>query len=73
MGIIFLWQQEVFDAIIGLVQNAKLLSNDDYCIIDLENGHQPFEKDSYEIVFNGEIYNYKNIKENLELKGYDFK
>ncbi|MDS0525096.1 asparagine synthase (glutamine-hydrolyzing) [Clostridium sp. SHJSY1] len=42
-------------------------------IIDLENGHQPFKKDSYEIVFNGEIYNYKNIKENLELKGYDFK
>lgn len=42
-------------------------------IIDLENGHQPFEKDSYEIVFNGEIYNYKKIKENLELKGYEFK
>ncbi|MBD7910836.1 MULTISPECIES: asparagine synthase (glutamine-hydrolyzing) [Clostridium] len=42
-------------------------------IIDLANGHQPFEKDSYEIVFNGEIYNYKSIKENLELKGYDFK
>jgi asparagine synthase (glutamine-hydrolysing) len=41
-------------------------------IIDLENGHQPFEKDSYEIIFNGEIYNYKNIKENLELKGHDF-
>ncbi|WP_243129652.1 asparagine synthase (glutamine-hydrolyzing), partial [Clostridium sp. HBUAS56017] len=41
-------------------------------IIDLANGHQPFEKDSYEIIFNGEIYNYKNIKEYLELKGYNF-
>jgi hypothetical protein len=38
VGIIFLWQQEVFDAITGLVQNAKLLSIDGYCIIDLENG-----------------------------------
>lgn len=41
-------------------------------IIDLEKGHQPFEKNSWKIVFNGEIYNYKNIKQYLQLKGYDF-
>ncbi|MDS0527790.1 asparagine synthase (glutamine-hydrolyzing) [Clostridium sp. SHJSY1] len=41
-------------------------------IIDLEKGHQPFEKKSWKIVFDGEIYNYKNIKQYLQLKGYDF-
>lgn len=35
-------------------------------IIDLsERGNQPFEKDEYVIVFNGEIYNYKELKESL--------
>lgn len=35
-------------------------------IIDLtERGNQPFEKESFIIVFNGEIYNYKELKERL--------
>lgn len=44
-------------------------------IIDLsDKGRQPmFSKDNrYIIVFNGEIYNYKEIKENLENKKYVF-
>lgn len=44
-------------------------------IIDLsEDGHQPmnfFEK--YVITFNGEIYNYIEIREELKLSGYIFK
>ncbi|PRR79641.1 asparagine synthase (glutamine-hydrolyzing) [Clostridium vincentii] len=41
-------------------------------IIDLKDGHQPFEKDSYVCVFNGEIYNYQEIKKELEAKGCTF-
>ncbi len=45
-------------------------------IIDLsEAGHQPMisSDNNYIIVFNGEIYNYKEIKEVLIKKGYIFK
>lgn len=41
-------------------------------IIDVENGHQPFEKDDNVIIFNGEIYNFKELKESLIEKGYEF-
>ena len=43
-------------------------------IIDLENGKQPMHSsdDKYIIVFNGEIYNYKELKKELEVKGYKF-
>lgn len=41
-------------------------------IIDLKTGKQPIEDDNFVIVFNGEIYNYLELKE--ELKGkYKFK
>lgn len=44
-------------------------------IIDLKSGKQPIEsKDgSLLIFFNGEIYNYKALREELIKKGYDFK
>lgn len=44
-------------------------------IIDLESGHQPIfnEDGSLAIIFNGEIYNYKYLKSNLESKGHIFK
>ncbi|KMY43425.1 asparagine synthase [Bacillus sp. FJAT-27916] len=44
-------------------------------IIDLESGHQPlsFENERYWIVFNGEIYNYLELREELSLKGLEFK
>ncbi len=43
-------------------------------ILDSENGEQPiFNKDkSLAIVFNGEIYNYKTLREELREKGYVF-
>ncbi|NPC93819.1 asparagine synthase (glutamine-hydrolyzing) [Bacillus sp. WMMC1349] len=43
-------------------------------IIDVENGGQPlsYEDDSYWIIFNGEIYNYIELKEELLAKGYQF-
>ena len=43
-------------------------------IIDLsEAGHQPFHyKDRYVVVFNGEIYNYKELREELISRGCSF-
>ena len=41
-------------------------------IIDLKTGKQPIEDDNYVIVFNGEIYNYLELKEELKDK-YKFK
>ncbi len=44
-------------------------------IIDLENGHQPlsYENERYWIIFNGEIYNYVELRETLLNEGYQFK
>jgi len=45
-------------------------------IIDLSNnGHQPMidESKNYVLVFNGEVYNYKELKKELESLGYEFK
>ena len=60
---------EIFDnelAQIGLAQ-ARL------SIIDLSNGgHQPMNFGDLSIVFNGEIYNYQEIKEKLMLLGHQF-
>jgi len=44
-------------------------------IIDLKGGKQPItnEDESIVLVFNGEIYNYKELKKHLELKGHQFK
>ncbi|MGX1899777.1 asparagine synthase (glutamine-hydrolyzing) [Thermolongibacillus altinsuensis] len=43
-------------------------------IIDLEAGHQPlsYENERYWIIFNGEIYNYVELREELLAKGYTF-
>ncbi|MCK4648259.1 asparagine synthase (glutamine-hydrolyzing), partial [bacterium] len=43
-------------------------------IIDLETGQQPIhnENKSIWVVFNGEIYNFKELKKNLERKGHKF-
>lgn len=43
-------------------------------IIDLDHGHQPiFNEDrTYVLNFNGEIYNYQTIREDLILKGHTF-
>ena len=43
-------------------------------VIDLETGHQPIsnEDGSVWIVFNGEIYNYPELRRELEQKGHKF-
>jgi len=43
-------------------------------IIDLtEKGRQPMHYKNYEIVFNGEIYNFRNLKARLKLLGHKFR
>jgi len=44
-------------------------------IIDLEGGHQPMfnEDGSLVIVFNGEIYNYRELRDHLLERGHTFK
>ncbi|MDL4842574.1 asparagine synthase (glutamine-hydrolyzing) [Aquibacillus rhizosphaerae] len=43
-------------------------------IIDIDSGHQPFSYDdeNYWMIFNGEIYNYVELREQLIDKGYTF-
>ena len=43
-------------------------------IIDLSSGHQPMTTpDGVALVFNGEIYNYRSLRAELEAKGYVFR
>ncbi|MFC1748186.1 asparagine synthase (glutamine-hydrolyzing) [Pseudomonadota bacterium] len=44
-------------------------------IIDLAGGDQPMNShdNRYSIIFNGEIYNYKHLKTQLEAQGHQFK
>lgn len=43
-------------------------------IIDLAGGHQPlsYENERYWLTFNGEIYNYVELRQQLIQEGYDF-
>ena len=41
-------------------------------IIDLETGHQPMTAGNLTIVFNGEIYNYIELREELKKAGHKF-
>src|SRR5260370_35690384 len=44
-------------------------------IIDLPGGHQPVfnEAGNVAVVYNGEIYNYRELRGRLELRGHDFR
>lgn len=53
-----------------LVMGMRRLS-----IIDLADGHQPISDESgrYSVVFNGEIYNYRELREQLLARGHRLK
>jgi len=58
------------DAGMGLALGHQRLS-----IIDLASGQQPLgnEDDTIQIVFNGEVYNFMDLRETLETKGHRFR
>ena len=42
-------------------------------IIDVEHGHQPMSSDGVVVAYNGEIYNYIELKAELDDRGHSFK
>ena len=57
-----------------LFKNGLTFGHTRLSIIDLEErSNQPMEIEDYIIVFNGEIYNYEDIKSELSSKGIEFK
>lgn len=59
----------------GFIKNDRLiLGQTRLSIVDLSGGRQPMKdnKNPYTIVFNGEIYGYKDLKKRLELLGHIF-
>jgi len=56
------------------IENEIFLGHKRLSIVDIEGGHQPmFSKDKeIGIIFNGEIYNFKYLRNILESKGYIF-
>ncbi len=60
----------------GFYQHGQVgLTHRRLSIIDLVGGHQPMESPDKQIcvVFNGEIYNYPELKKELEQEGYVFR
>jgi asparagine synthase (glutamine-hydrolysing) len=56
------------------ITSPAYLGHNRLSIIDLSNdANQPMQSDNYSIVYNGEVYNYLEIKEELKQKGYQFK
>lgn len=53
--------------------NRLVLTHSRLSLVDLShNGHQPMKKEGRVLVFNGEIYNFRTIKTELENSGYSF-
>ena len=49
-----------------------MLGHKRLAIVDLETGNQPMYYKDYVIVYNGELYNTEELKEELKEKGYTF-
>jgi asparagine synthase (glutamine-hydrolysing) len=61
---------------VGYYVNSSIgLGNRRLSIIDLEHGHQPItnEDGTVVIVFNGEIYNYRELRRQLQSRGHRFR
>lgn len=54
------------------VSNNVGLGHKRLSIIDLKSGHQPMTSADLTIVFNGEIYNYIELRDTLKCKGHHF-
>ena len=54
------------------ISDNVMLGHRRLAIMDIDNGHQPMEYLNYKIVFNGEIYNANEIRDELIKYGYSF-
>lgn len=56
------------------VKRGVGLCHNRLAIVDLSpTGHQPMRKDALALVFNGEIYNWQELRETLQAKGFNFR
>ena len=56
-----------------LIKDSNCFGHNRLAIIDLDKrSNQPMQFDHYTIVFNGEIYNYLDVKKELESRGVHF-
>lgn len=57
------------------LKGSTVLGHRRLSIIDLKRGHQPMvdEDSKTAVVFNGEIYNFQDLRSRLETKGFQFK
>jgi asparagine synthase (glutamine-hydrolysing) len=62
------------EATIGSRGRVAVLAHRRLSIIDLEGGHQPIgnEDGTIQVVFNGEIYNFAELRRGLEQRGHRF-
>ena len=63
------------DACHSIIKNNVALGHSRLSIVDIEGGSQPMESTDgrYIISYNGEIYNFKQLRKDLEKKGVQFK
>lgn len=54
------------------ISNNLLLGHNRLAIIDVEKGKQPMKYKNYTIVYNGELYNTDEVRNDLICKGYKF-
>lgn len=62
------------DASTEWLHESVHLNHNRLSIIDLEGGNQPFisKNNEYTLVYNGELYNYKELRQQLEAQGHSF-
>ncbi|MGK0307031.1 MAG: asparagine synthase (glutamine-hydrolyzing), partial [Gammaproteobacteria bacterium] len=54
------------------IDGSVALGHTRLSIVDIANGHQPMVKNTIAVTYNGEIYNFRELRTELEAVGYSF-